>query len=217
LGIVLLSLGGLYMYGSHHEQSNHSSKSNIRSDEAKPTPILTPTASQAKQRVEPKRSEAPNTKSDKTREATRNDSNRNSVEAESIAADDEIGARDMPTAIDDESSPPIGANQIQREASVDRECCSSIEEYQTALRLNPNDTEVLGKLAYFYLNKGMNPEAKRFAERTVNIDPTNSAGWIVLGAAFDAMNDHEAALAAYRACAEQAVGKYVTECRNLLR
>ena len=63
----------------------------------------------------------------------------------------------------------------------------------------------------------MNQEAKRFAERTVQIDPKSSTGWIVLGAAFDGMNDHQAALEAYKTCAEEAVGKYVTECRNLLR
>lgn len=120
-----------------------------------------------------------------------------------------------------ESIPLANIRKVRREPSkpviaAEEECCSSIEEYQRALELNPNDTEILGKLAYFYLNKGKNLEAKRFAERTIRIDPKSSTGWIVLGAALDALKEPKGAKRAYRRCAEESVGKYVQECRNLI-
>ncbi len=217
LAVVLVALGGLYFYGSPDERSERSRESRIRPNDVKSNPGTAPTASKTPESVEPKSPQAESTKSDKMRESAQTDRDPKPVETETVTADDDVGATDTPTVIDDESPAQIGANQVQPETANDEECCSSIEEYQEALRLNPNDTEILGKLAYFYLNKGMNREAKRFAERTVNIDPKSSTGWIVLGAAFDAMNDHEAAVEAYKKCAEQAVGKYLTECRNLLR
>jgi Flp pilus assembly protein TadD len=216
LAFVLIALGGFYFYGSTGERSNRSQRSRLRLEEVKSASGTTPTASQALEPLEPKPPEAVNTKSDKMRETTQTDVDPKRVETVPVSADVETGANHPPTAVNDESS-QIGASQAQPKAAIDGECCDSIEAYQEALRLNPNDTDILGKLAYFYLNKGMNQEARRFAERTVNINPKSSTGWIVLGAAFDAMNDHEAALEAYKMCAEQAVGKYVMECRNLVR
>lgn len=217
LSVVLVALGGFYLYGGPDEPSKRSPQSRVRPEEGQSASDTPQTASRTADRVQPKSSAMKDTESDKTGEATQADPNSDKSKGESVSAVDETGATEAKTAEDDESS-QVGENPPRSEAVVDSDgCCGSIEEYQEALRLNPNDTDVLGKLAYFYLNKGMNTEARRFAERTVNIDPKSSTGWIVLGAAFDAMNDHNAALEAYKTCAEHSVGKYVIECRNLLR
>jgi hypothetical protein len=197
--IVIIVMGGLYSYSSMPAPSRKSDKTHRGSNPT--SPVVSPNNPSKAQETETAKNPEPNT-----------------------APGEEPKAKDVPTEASKEPSGPSGeppaqdqANQGGLKPGFDREaCCGSIAEYQEALRLNPNDTEILGKLAYFYLNKGMNPEAKRFAERTLNVDLKSSTGWIVLGAALDAMNDRKGAFEAYKKCADEGVGKYVTECRNLV-
>lgn len=218
LGVVLIGLMGLYYFGKPAERSKKSAAPLAKSDDGKSAP----SSEQSEPRIDDRKAIEPLGQADENAEHT--------LELSGVVIDRERIAPKMKEGeIADESESETTASAEETElkpeesstdpaVGFDRErCCSTIQEYQEALRLNPRDTEILGKLAYFYLNKGMNQEAKRFAQRTVDIDPKSSTGWIVLGAALDAVNDREAALKAYRICAEQAVGKYVAECRNLIR
>jgi hypothetical protein len=89
--------------------------------------------------------------------------------------------------------------------------------YEAAAEQMPTDSNVLSRLAFGYLNRGRNSDAASFAARAVQADPTNSEGWIVLGAARDQLGDRRGAKDAYRKCADQGRGSYTTECRNMVR
>jgi hypothetical protein len=91
------------------------------------------------------------------------------------------------------------------------------EAFQRALDAQPNASPALAGMAYVYLNMGDRGMAKLFATRALDADPTNSQGWIVLGAALEMLGDRAGARDAYRKCATDAVGSYVGECRNLAR
>ena len=93
----------------------------------------------------------------------------------------------------------------------------ALEAYQRALNARPTAAAALAGIAYVHLNSGDNALAKVFAQRAVESDPTNSQGWIVLGAALDQLGDRTAAREAYRRCASDGVGSYVLECRRLSR
>ena len=51
----------------------------------------------------------------------------------------------------------------------------------------------------------------------IKADPKNSEGWIVLGASRGALGDMPGAREAYSRCASDASGKYVAECKRMLR
>lgn len=89
--------------------------------------------------------------------------------------------------------------------------------YEQAATLDPNAPDVLSRLAFNYLNRGENERASDFAARAVAVDPTNSEGWIVLGAARQALSDPRGARDAYRKCVELGRGPYVAECRRVAR
>ncbi len=93
----------------------------------------------------------------------------------------------------------------------------ALEAYELAIAVNPNGDEALSKLAYHYLNTGKNEEARQFAQRAVAANPKSSEGWIVLGAAREALRDREGANEAYRQCATIAEGSFVNECKRLAR
>jgi cytochrome c-type biogenesis protein CcmH/NrfG len=92
---------------------------------------------------------------------------------------------------------------------------AALKLYERAAQLDPNSSPVLSHLAFGYLNRGDNQQAADFAARAVAIDPTSSEGWIVLGAARDALGDGKAARDAYRKCVELGQGDYVQECRRV--
>ena len=93
----------------------------------------------------------------------------------------------------------------------------ALEAYQRALDAQPTAAAALAGIAYVHLNAGDQGLAKMFAERAVESDPTNSQGWIVLGAARALLGERAAAREAYRKCATEAVGSYVLECQRLAR
>lgn len=89
--------------------------------------------------------------------------------------------------------------------------------YESAAQRLPVNSTVLGRLAFAYLNRGRDADAVRFAERAVELDPTNSEGWIVLGAGKHQLGDRRAAKEAYRRCAEMGKGSYLAECKRMTR
>ena len=93
----------------------------------------------------------------------------------------------------------------------------SLQAYHRALALRPSGAQALSKIAYLELNRGKKDVAKEYATRAVTSDPTNSEGWIVLGASLEAMRDRAGALAAYEKCSQLGTGTYVVECRRLAR
>ena len=91
----------------------------------------------------------------------------------------------------------------------------ALEAFRRALDLEPNGVAALGGIAYVYLNLNDAATAKLYATRTLQSDPTDSQGWIVLGAALEQLGDRLAAREAYRRCATEGTGSYVAECRAL--
>jgi DNA-binding response OmpR family regulator len=89
--------------------------------------------------------------------------------------------------------------------------------YERALIVDAAGTRALSGLALGYLSGGDNARARDFAERAIDADPSNSEGWIVLGAARHALRDKAGAAVAYRRCVEVGQGKYVRECKQMLR
>lgn len=94
---------------------------------------------------------------------------------------------------------------------------TALDAFEHALRVRPDAPTALSGKALTYLNMDDTQSAKLYASRAVAADPTNSEGWIVLGAAEEQLGSREAAREAYKHCAEQGVGSYVVECRQLVR
>jgi DNA-binding response OmpR family regulator len=93
----------------------------------------------------------------------------------------------------------------------------AIEAYRAAIAADPNGSEALADLAFILLNRGNNREAAELAERATAIDPTTSKGWITLGAARQGLRDEPGARQAYQACVDTGQGRYVNDCRAMLR
>jgi CheY-like chemotaxis protein len=89
--------------------------------------------------------------------------------------------------------------------------------YLQALSIQPDGAEALSGLAMLYLNQGKEAPARERARQAVAIDPANSEAWIVLGAASSSLGNEAAAREAYLKCAALPAGKYVGECRRMLR
>jgi DNA-binding response OmpR family regulator/Flp pilus assembly protein TadD len=89
--------------------------------------------------------------------------------------------------------------------------------YEEAAQRLPLNSTVIGRLAFAYLNRGRDADAVAYAEKAIELDPTNSEGWIVLGAGKHQLGDRKAAKEAYRKCTEQGHGPYVAECRRMIR
>lgn len=89
--------------------------------------------------------------------------------------------------------------------------------YEQVLAADPNAPEALSRTAFLDLQAGDNEKAKQFAARAVEVDPTSSEGWIVLGAALESLKDRTGARAAYAKCAELGTGAFVRECKRLAR
>jgi hypothetical protein len=93
--------------------------------------------------------------------------------------------------------------------------------YLQALGVNPQGIEALSGLAMLYLNQGKNAQARDRARQAVAIAPNSAEGWIVLGAALDALGERVAARDAYQKCAGLPLdgdgARYVGECKRLLR
>ncbi len=91
------------------------------------------------------------------------------------------------------------------------------QRYLDAIAVDPRGAEALSGLAMFYLNQGKNELARARAEETVAVDARSSEGWIVLAASLSALGDATGARNAYQQCAALEEGKYVGECKRMLR
>ncbi|MDB4972359.1 MAG: response regulator receiver [Myxococcaceae bacterium] len=89
--------------------------------------------------------------------------------------------------------------------------------YLKAIELNPAGFEAISGLAMLYLNQGKNQQAKQRAEQALAINQSDDESWIVLGAAESALGKERQAREAYAHCAALPAGKYVAECKRLLR
>ncbi len=92
-----------------------------------------------------------------------------------------------------------------------------IQAFERALQADPDGVEALEELGFLHLNRGRMAEAIRYAERAVQVDPSRSKAWITLGAARQSRGDRQGAQEAYRRCVEQGKGKFVSECRRMVR
>ncbi|MDB4990168.1 MAG: response regulator receiver [Myxococcaceae bacterium] len=91
------------------------------------------------------------------------------------------------------------------------------ETYLKAVELNPAGFEAISGLAMLYLNQGKNQQAKERAQQALALNQSNDEAWIVLGAAESALGKERLARDAYVQCAALPTGKYVAECKRLLR
>lgn len=79
------------------------------------------------------------------------------------------------------------------------------------------DKSSLGAQAMRALNSGRASDARHLAQQVVQQSPESADGWIVLGAAHDALGDHAAAMTAYATCTTRAFGPRVAICKALAR
>ena len=93
----------------------------------------------------------------------------------------------------------------------------AVKAYRRAIALNPDGAEALAELGRLMLARQHTREAAELAERATAIDPTNSLAWVTLGAARQMRGDRQGARQAYQSCAKLGKGRYVSECRAMLR
>ena len=93
----------------------------------------------------------------------------------------------------------------------------AVAAYRRAIALNPEASPALAELARLMLARQNTREASELAERATAIDPSNALAWVTLGAARQMRGDRQGARQAYRNCAKLGKGRYVRECRAMLR
>lgn len=91
------------------------------------------------------------------------------------------------------------------------------QAYRAALKINPQGSEAQASLAYLLLNRGRTAQALTLAESAAELDPASSLAWITLGAARQLLKDRDGARQAYENCVNHGKGRYVNECRALIR
>lgn len=95
---------------------------------------------------------------------------------------------------------------------------SAAAKFQALIDREGSDAATaLSGLAMVKLQQSKSTEAEGFARRAVDADPSDSRGWIVLGAALQELGRRQEAFEAYAACVRQGSGAYVTECRRMRR
>jgi Flp pilus assembly protein TadD len=93
----------------------------------------------------------------------------------------------------------------------------ALAAYEDVLAHDPASAIAFSRIAHLHLEAGDDALARKYAARAVELDATSSEGWIVLGAALQALRDRAGARAAYQQCAAVGVGAYAAECRRLAR
>ena len=89
--------------------------------------------------------------------------------------------------------------------------------YRRAIELNPEGSPALAEFARLMLARNHTREAAELAERATAIEPTNALAWVTLGAARQMRGDRQGARHAYQNCVKLGKGRYVSECRAMLR
>ncbi len=93
----------------------------------------------------------------------------------------------------------------------------AVAAYRRAIELNPKASAALAELARLQLARQRTREAAELAERATAIDPSNALAWVTLGAARQERGDHQGARQAYLNCVKLGKGRFVSECRSMLR
>jgi DNA-binding response OmpR family regulator len=89
--------------------------------------------------------------------------------------------------------------------------------YRRAIELNPEGSPALAELARLMLARNHTREAAELAERATAVDPASALAWVTLGAARQMRGDQQGARHAYQNCVKLGKGRYVSECRAMLR
>jgi hypothetical protein len=89
--------------------------------------------------------------------------------------------------------------------------------YRRAIELNPEGSPALAELARLMLARNHTREAAELAERATAVDPSSALAWVALGAARQMRGDRQGARHAYQNCVKLGKGRYVSECRAMLR
>ncbi|MBW2587089.1 MAG: hypothetical protein JRD92_09115, partial [Deltaproteobacteria bacterium] len=89
--------------------------------------------------------------------------------------------------------------------------------YRRAIELNPEGSPALAELARLMLARNHTREAAELAERATAVDPASALAWVTLGAARQMRGDRQGARHAYQNCVKLGKGRYVSECRAMLR
>jgi hypothetical protein len=89
--------------------------------------------------------------------------------------------------------------------------------YRRAIELNPEASPALAEFARLMLARNHTREAAELAERATAVDPSNALAWVTLGAARQTRGDRQGARHAYQNCVKLGKGRYVSECRMMLR
>jgi DNA-binding response OmpR family regulator len=89
--------------------------------------------------------------------------------------------------------------------------------YRRAIELNPEGSRALAEFARLMLARNHTREAAELAGRATAVDPANALAWVTLGAARQMRGDRQGARQAYQNCVKLGSGKFVSECRAMLR
>ena len=117
--------------------------------------------------------------------------------------------------------PPTGAPDTY-EAQIElarrlKRGSRAVAAYRRAIALNPEGADALAELGRLMLERRHTREASELAERATAIEPRNSLAWVTLGAARQMRGDRQGARHAYQNCVKLGRGRYVSECRAMLR
>ncbi len=93
----------------------------------------------------------------------------------------------------------------------------AVAAYRRAIELDPQASDALAELARLQLGRQRTREAAELAERATAIDPANALAWVTLGAARHDRGDRQGARQAYLNCVKLGKGRFVSECRSMLR
>jgi DNA-binding response OmpR family regulator len=93
----------------------------------------------------------------------------------------------------------------------------AVAAYRRAIELNSEGSDALAELARLRLARQHIREAAELAERATAIDPSNALAWVTLGAARQMRGDRQGARQAYLNCVKLGKGRFVSECRSMLR
>lgn len=146
-------------------------------------------------------------------------------EAPATAATAPTQAVEPPTAVAT-TAPAAPPAQVATEPSAEATSAPRVADKPTARVSNPHratarpaatPSSSASAEAMRELNAGHASQARQLAARATAQNPQDANAWIVLGAASDALGDHAAAVAAYKACVARAAGPRVSTCKALAR
>ena len=141
--------------------------------------------------------------------------------AEEPALTPEPASEPAPGANSNAIYPPTGAvdtyeAQLQLARRLKRGS-RAVAAYRRAIELEPDRSPALAELARLMLARSNTREASELAERATAVDPSNALGWVTLGAGRQMRGDRQGARQAYQNCVKLGTGRYVSECRAMLR